>query len=250
MLAPSLLHASAVVGSLRKDVAVAGQNCWHGPCGAFTGEIAAEQLRDVGCSWVLLGHSERRLLSHESNEYVSRKVLYARQAGLAVVACLGETADERAAGSTVAIVSAQLAAIAASLTSACWTASLVIAYEPVWAIGTGAVATPQQAQEVHAAVRAWIREHVGDAAAEATRIVYGGSVTAASAPALAAMRDIDGFLVGGTCACPPLFVSRSEPATPGASLRHEFVDIVRAAEGHVYRALSIRRSSCGVDVPV
>jgi triosephosphate isomerase len=207
-----MLHVASVAATLRRDVGVAGQNAWHGACGAFTGEVAASQLRDAGARWVLLGHSERRAYSHESDEYVSEKVHHARAAGLRVLACVGESAAQRDAGETLAVVDAQMRAIASRVSV--WDDSLVLAYEPVWAIGTGRVASPEQAQEVHAEMRRWLREHCGDAAADATRIVYGGSVTAASARALASQCDVDGFLVGG------------------ASLKHEFVDIVRASEAH------------------
>ena len=212
VVAPSMLHVVTVASTLRRDVAVAGQNAWHGPCGAFTGEVAAEQLSDAGATWVVLGHSERRASSHESDDYVSVKVQHAQAAGLNVLACVGETAAQRAAGETLQVVDAQMRAIAERVTA--WGPGLVIAYEPVWAIGTGAVATPAQAQEVHAELRSWLRTNVGAAAAEATRIIYGGSVTPASARELALQPDVDGFLIGGY------------------SMKHEFVDIVRAGEAH------------------
>jgi triosephosphate isomerase len=211
VVAPSMLHVASVAATLRPDIAVCGQNAWHGACGAFTGEVAAEQLRDAGATWVLLGHSERRAASHESDDYVSIKVHHAQEAGLAVLACVGETLAQRNAGETLAVVDAQMRAIAARLDASAWGDRFVVAYEPVWAIGTGLVATPQQAQEVHAELRRWLRCHVGDHAADATRIIYGGSVVAASARELAAQQDVDGFLVGG------------------ASLKHAFVDIIAAA---------------------
>ena len=127
-----MLHVASVAATLRKDVGVAGQNAWHGPCGAFTGEVAAEQLRDAGAKWVLLGHSERRAFSHESDDYVSTKVRHAQDAGLAVLACVGETLAERTAGATLAVVDAQMRAIAEHVAS--WGERLVIAYEPVWAV--------------------------------------------------------------------------------------------------------------------
>ena len=143
---------------------------------------------------------------------MSAKVAHAQAAGLRVLACVGETLAQRTAGDTLAVVDAQMRAIAANVVS--WGEGLVIAYEPVWAIGTGLVATPEQAQEVHAELRRWLRAHVGEREAEATRLVYGGSVTAATAKALARQCDVDGFLVGG------------------ASLKHEFTDIVQAAREH------------------
>ena len=213
-MAPSMLHLASVAATLRRDVGVSGQNAWHGPCGAFTGEVAAEQLRDAGATWVLLGHSERRAYSHESDEYVSVKVRHAQDAGLAVLACVGETLAERTAGSTLAVVDAQMRAIAQHV--AAWSDRLVIAYEPVWAIGTGLVATPAQVQEVHAEIRRWLRENAGADAAARTRIIYGGSVVPASAHTLARLCDVDGFLVGG------------------ASLKRDFVDIISAARDHVH----------------
>jgi triosephosphate isomerase len=159
--------------------------------------------------WVILGHSERRALFGEDNETVGAKVRAALDAGLHVIACVGERLDQREAGDAESVVAAQLAAIAAPLAEADW-ARVVIAYEPVWAIGTGVVATPDQAQAMHASIRGWLGGKVSAGVAAATRIQYGGSVTAANAVTLAACPDVDGFLVGG------------------ASLKPEFVDIVRA----------------------
>lgn len=208
-MAPSMLHTELVCRTVRPEIAVAGQNCWHGPCGAFTGEVSAEQLRDCGCAWVLLGHSERRAFSHESDEYVSTKVHHALEASLGVIACVGETLAQRDFGRTLEVVDEQMRAIAANVPM--WGERLVVAYEPVWSIGTGKSASPEQVQEVHAELRRWLRENVGEEAASVTRIVYGGSVSASNAPKLAALPDVDGFLVGG------------------ASLRGaEFAQIVRA----------------------
>ena len=212
VIAPTLLHLSAVASALRPDWAVAAQNGWHKGPGAFTGEVPLQALADAGVPWVILGHSERRALFGEDNETVGAKVRAALDAGLAVIACVGERLDQREAGAAEEVVAAQLAAIAAPLAEADW-ARVVIAYEPVWAIGTGVVATPDQAQAMHAAIRAWLGEHVSPAVGDGTRIQYGGSVTAANAATLAACADVDGFLVGG------------------ASLKPEFADIVRAGGG-------------------
>ena len=212
---------------LRKDIGVAGQNCWHLAQGAGTGEVSAEQLVDAGCTWVILGHSERRSHHQESNAYISAKVLHARQAGLSVLACVGETLAEREEGRTQEVVEEQMRSIAAGLTPGCYGAGMVVAYEPVWAIGTGKVATPEQAQEVHQKLRQWLHTHVSPAAAAETRIVYGGSVTGANAPVLAKQPDIDGFMVGG------------------ASLKPEFTEIVCSARTHVAAAAEAAAAGAG-----
>lgn len=149
-----------------------------------------------GINWVILGHSERRHIPTiaESDETVATKVAYALGAGLKVIACIGEQLEEREAGNTNAVNERQLAAIAAKVTD--WT-DVVIAYEPVWAIGTGKVATPDQAQEVHAALRAWLLANVSPEVAASVRILYGGSVSAKNCAELAGKEDVDGFLVGG-----------------------------------------------------
>ncbi|KAK8536130.1 hypothetical protein V6N13_009509 [Hibiscus sabdariffa] len=176
--------------------------------GAFTGEISAEMLVNLSIPWVIIGHSERRALLKESNEFVGDKVAYALSQGLKVIACIGETLEERESGSTMAVVAAQTKAIADKVTN--WD-NVVLAYEPVWAIGTGKVATPAQAQDVHRELRKWLSENVSGAIAESTRIIYGGSVNGANCKELAAQPDVDGFLVGG------------------ASLKPEFVDIIKSA---------------------
>lgn len=159
--------------------------------GAFTGEVCGAMLRDVGCQLVLVGHSERRSLFGESSERVAQKFAAALGAGLTPVLCVGETLGEREAGSTIAVVNAQLQAVADTVGLAS-VAAAIVAYEPVWAIGTGMTATPEQAQEVHRA----IRESLGSAGLE-TRILYGGSVKAANARELFSQPDIDGGLIGG-----------------------------------------------------
>lgn len=210
VVAPTLLHLAAVAAALRPDFAVAAQNCWVKGPGAWTGEVAAELLADAGVPWVILGHSERRQVIGESDALTADKVAHALSKGLKVIYCVGETLAEREAGATMAVVERQMAAAAAKLAPAQW-ADVVVAYEPVWAIGTGKVATPEQAQEVHAGLRAWFATAVSADVAAATRIIYGGSVTAANCVDLGGRPDIDGFLVGG------------------ASLKPEFADIVRAA---------------------
>ncbi|GFG34663.1 hypothetical protein Cfor_03076 [Coptotermes formosanus] len=192
---------------LPQSVAVAAQNCYKVSKGAFTGEISPAMISDIGVKWVILGHSERRHVFGENNELVAEKVAHALDSGLHVVACIGEKLEEREGGKTEEVVFHQTKAIADKIKD--WS-KVVIAYEPVWAIGTGKTATPQQAQEVHKKLREWLSQHVSDKVASETRIVYGGSVTGANCVELSKEPDIDGFLVGG------------------ASLKPEFVQIVNA----------------------
>lgn len=208
VLSPPFVFLPLVKDSLRSDFFVAAQNCWVKKGGAFTGEISAEMLSNLGIPWVILGHSERRALLGESNEFVGDKVAYALSQGLKVIACVGETLEQREAGSTMDVVAAQTKAIADRVSD--WT-NVVVAYEPVWAIGTGKVATPAQAQEVHDGLRKYLNKNVSPQVAESTRIIYGGSVNGANCKELAGQPDLDGFLVGG------------------ASLKPEFVDIINAA---------------------
>lgn len=159
--------------------------------GAYTGEVSAAMLADFGCRWVLVGHSERRSMHGESSQLVAEKAVAALAGGLAPVVCVGETLAEQEAGQTAQIIEQQLAPVLALGAQAL--AKIVVAYEPVWAIGTGRTATPEQAQQVHAGIRASLA-HAG---AQQTRILYGGSVKASNAASLFAMGDIDGALVGG-----------------------------------------------------
>jgi triosephosphate isomerase len=182
---------------LLKDsgVALGAQSVCAEAQGAFTGEVSAAMLKDVGCRYVLVGHSERRQLYGESDALVARKFMAAQSQGLLPVLCVGETLEEREGNQTLDVVSRQLEAVLAVSGVASFRTA-VIAYEPVWAIGTGRTASPEQAQEVHAMIRAKV------AGLDATigglvRILYGGSVKASSAQELFAMPDIDGGLVGG-----------------------------------------------------
>lgn len=189
------LHAVAerVSGSA---VAVGGQDLHAQAKGAFTGAVAGEMLSSVGCSHVLIGHSERRAVFGDSDDAVAKKLHAALKAELKPVLCCGESLDERKASQTFAVVSRQLRSALQGL-NAQQLQHLVIAYEPVWAIGTGLVASPEQAQEVHAYIRSEIRDLLGKEFAEALRLQYGGSVKASSAAGLMAQADIDGLLVGG-----------------------------------------------------
>lgn len=209
VVSPPFVFLPLVKNELRPDFHVAAQNCWVKKGGAFTGEVSAEMLVNLSIPWVILGHSERRALLAESNEFVGDKVAYALSQGLKVIACVGETLEQRESGSTMDVVAAQTKAIAERVKD--WT-NVVLAYEPVWAIGTGKVATPAQAQEVHAELRKWLQANVSAEVAASTRIIYGGSVSGANCKELAGQPDVDGFLVGG------------------ASLKPEFIDIIKAAE--------------------
>jgi triosephosphate isomerase len=187
--------ARALAGSA---VAVGGQDCFWETKGAFTGEVSAEMLKDAGAAFVIAGHSERRQCFGETDETVARKAVAARRAGLVPIVCVGERLEEREAGRTLDVVSRQVAGgLAGFPRTDAEAGRLVVAYEPVWAIGTGRTATPAQAQEVHAAIRRLLGEHLSAAAAAAVRIQYGGSVKADNIDSLMAEPDIDGALVGG-----------------------------------------------------
>lgn len=194
---PSSLHVAQVVDGLADGaVQVGAQDCAAQlEQGALTGELATSQLVDGGCKLVLVGHSERRLILGESDEVVVRKFAAVQAAGLIPVLCLGETREQRESNATLGVVGGQLAAVIDALGVESLV-NAVVAYEPVWAIGTGLTATPEQAQEVHAAIRAQVAQLSADVAS-GLRILYGGSVKAASAAELFGMRDIDGGLVGG-----------------------------------------------------
>jgi triosephosphate isomerase len=177
------------------DVALGAQSLCAEAQGAFTGEVSGAMLRDVGCRYVLVGHSERRQVYGEDDSLVARKFVAAQASGLVPVLCVGETLDEREGGRTAEVVLRQLDAVLA-VTGAGAFGEAVIAYEPVWAIGTGRNATPEQAQEVHAMIRGRVAALDAKIGA-AVRILYGGSVKASNARELFAMADIDGGLVGG-----------------------------------------------------
>jgi len=202
------VYLEQVRKALPKTIGVAAQNCYKVAKGAFTGEISPAMIKDVGAEWVILGHSERRHVFGESDQLIAEKIGHALDEGLKVIACIGEKLDEREAGKTMDVNIRQTDAFIATVKGR-WN-NVVIAYEPVWAIGTGKVATPQQAQEVHAELRKYLGTKLGQDTANAVRIQYGGSVTAANCKELASQPDIDGFLVGG------------------ASLKPEFVNIVNA----------------------
>lgn len=210
VVCPTALHLPALMDSMGAIGIMAGaQNVSKTDMGAFTGEWAAAQLKDLGVPWVVIGHSERRTKYGESDEDVGQKVGKAQAAGLKVILCIGELLEEREAGTTDAVNARMLDACLPMISD--WD-GIVIAYEPVWAIGTGKVATPDQAQEAHAAIRNYLREKAGAEVADKVRIQYGGSVSPDNCASLIEKPDIDGFLVGG------------------ASLKASFMDIVVAAQ--------------------
>ncbi|KAL9689650.1 hypothetical protein QQ045_010039 [Rhodiola kirilowii] len=204
VVAPPFVYLDLVKSSLTDRVEVAAQNSWVGKGGAFTGEISVEQLKDIGVQWVILGHSERRHVIGEKDEFIGKKAAYALSEGLKVIACIGELLEEREAGKTFDVCFKQLKAYADFVPS--WD-DVVIAYEPVWAIGTGKVASPEQAQEVHVALRDWLKKNVSAEVASKTRIIYGGSVNGGNSSELAKKEDIDGFLVGGASLKGPEFAT-------------------------------------------
>ena len=215
-VAPPFTALHAVAKRLEDSpIAVTGQDCFWEAKGAFTGQIAPAMLRDVGCTWTILGHSERRQLFGETDDTVARKLTAAHGAGLGAIVCVGETLSERDGGTTTRVVETQLTGALADLSAGKNIGeTLVIAYEPVWAIGTGRTATPAQAQEVHAFIRGWLGQRLGAAAAATIRLQYGGSVKADNAVSLMKQPDIDGALVGGA-----------------SLIAADFVAICRAARG-------------------
>lgn len=194
-------------------IAVASQDCYWEEKGAFTGEVAPGMLKDVGCSWAIVGHSERRQFFGETDDTVAKKTRAALAAGLGAIVCVGETLAQRDAGTTTAVVETHLGALRGLGPDVA--ERLVIAYEPVWAIGTGRTATPGQAQEVHAFIRAWLAKELGPAMAAAVRIQYGGSVKPDNAAELMRQADIDGALVGGASLQAADFVAICKAARPG-----------------------------------
>ncbi len=164
--------------------------------GAYTGEVSPEMVKDAGCEWVILGHSERRQYFGETDSTVNTKVKACYEVGLKPIICVGETLEEREGGKTAAVIEAQVKGCLAGL-PADKVQESVIAYEPVWAIGTGKTATPEMAQEVHAQIRALLKELFNDQVADAVRIQYGGSMKPGNAKELLAQKDIDGGLIGG-----------------------------------------------------
>jgi len=211
LLCPTSVHMSDVLGVVGNSAAHLGaQNCSDADSGAFTGEVSAGMLAEFGCEYVILGHSERRAIFRESSELVAAKCMAVQRAGLTPILCVGETLEQREAGEVESIIGEQLDAVlnAAGIEAF---ANMVVAYEPVWAIGTGKTATPEQAQEVHSLIRARIASKCGTTA-EALRILYGGSVKPDNAATLFSQADIDGGLIGGAALDAESFLAICEAA--------------------------------------
>ncbi|ODV79396.1 Triosephosphate isomerase [Suhomyces tanzawaensis NRRL Y-17324] len=208
VVAPPAPYISvAVAENKQKTVEVSAQNVFDKASGAYTGEISPNQVLDLGAKWTLTGHSERRTIIKESDEFIAEKTKFALEQGLSVILCIGETLEERKSGVTLDVTARQLDAVSKIVSD--WT-NIVVAYEPVWAIGTGLAATPEDAQETHKGIRAHLAKTIGEKQAAEVRILYGGSVNGKNAVEFKDKADVDGFLVGG------------------ASLKPEFVDIIKS----------------------
>ena len=215
LVCPPFPYVGAVAAQAEgSPLKVGAQNVSEHEKGAYTGEVAPAMLRDVGCEYVIVGHSERRALYGESSEQVAAKFVAAQDAGIIPTLCIGETLEEREAGTTEAVVDAQLDAVLDAAGIAAF-ANAVIAYEPVWAIGTGMTATPEQAQDVHAHIRARLAGE-SEAIAGDAQILYGGSMKGENAAGLLAQPDIDGGLIGGASLKADDFLAIAQAA---ASLR-------------------------------
>lgn len=198
VLAPPFTAVHTVAEALRNtNVGVAGQNLYFEREGAFTGEVSGVMLKDAGAEYVIVGHSERRTLFGETDAVVAKKISAAMAAELTPIACVGETLDQRERGETFTVLDRQIRDGLVRSVPAAEAARLIVAYEPVWAIGTGRTATAAQAQEAHAHIRARLREAYGEEAASECRIIYGGSVKPGNVRELVTQPDVDGGLVGG-----------------------------------------------------
>lgn len=217
--------------------------------GAFTGEVSVKQLKDLGIHWTLVGHSERRTKYHETDEVTANKIEQCQKGNMSVIFCIGETLQEREAGKTNDVNKRMLDAVCSKITD--WK-KVVIAYEPVWAIGTGKVATPEQAQETHEAIRKMITSSVSEAVANQVRILYGGSVTTENCKDLIAKPDIDGFLVGGASLKPSFneIITACVPAVPLKSPKFVKVNGIQpAAKGvNVYAKAHKTPEKAGDDI--
>jgi len=207
---PSLERAAASLGSA--EVLLGAQDLHYEARGAYTGAVSAEMLRGSGCQFVLVGHSERRHVFGDTDEVVCRKLTAALEGNLHAILCVGETLEQRTAGDTSSVLNRQLESALAE--RAVSDVGLSIAYEPVWAIGTGETATPDQAQEAVAEIRGWLADAFGPSVAEATRVLYGGSVKPENVKELIEQPDIDGGLVGGSSLDPETFARIVEGAMP------------------------------------
>jgi triosephosphate isomerase len=209
VVCPSSVHLDLTLTQLNgSNVRVCSQNVSMNENGAFTGEISSKQLVDLGLNWTLIAHSERRQFFGDDETTIGKKIKLALANNLNIVMCIGEKLDERNENKTMDVCINQLRTLVSNVTDSQLWDRVVIAYEPVWAIGTGKTATPEMAQEVHQGIRNWVSENVSNDVAQRIRIIYGGSVTGANCNTLIKEKDIDGFLVGG------------------ASLKPEFKDII------------------------
>ncbi|MEE4252816.1 MAG: triose-phosphate isomerase [Desulfuromusa sp.] len=197
VIAPVFTALSTVAENIKRSpIQLAAQNCYPATSGAFTGEISPAFLQDAGCQYVIIGHSERRQLLQETDSFINQKLLSVIETGLKPILCIGETLQEREDGQMMEVLSQQVKGGLEGLTSE-QMATVVIAYEPIWAIGTGKTATTEQAQEAHAFIRQLLNDLFNATIAEQTRILYGGSVKPDNVDNLMAQIDIDGALVGG-----------------------------------------------------
>ncbi|KAL7072772.1 hypothetical protein ACQ4LE_007970 [Meloidogyne hapla] len=210
VVAPPALYLHHVVQNIKHGMQVASQNCYKVANGAFTGEISPAMIKDLGAAYVILGHSERRHVFEEKDVLIAEKAAHALESGLNVIYCIGERLEEREANQTKEVNFRQIDALL-KVPNIDWK-KIVIAYEPVWAIGTGKTASPEQAEEVHKWIRDYLEEKVSKEVGQTIRIIYGGSVTAGNCVELAKQPDVDGFLVGG------------------ASLKPDFIKIFNAKQ--------------------
>ncbi|MCK0155358.1 triose-phosphate isomerase [Alcanivorax sp. S6407] len=210
VVCPPFPYLAAARAALPAGVKVGGQNLSDQADGAFTGEVAGAMLAEVGCQYVIIGHSERRAIYGEGDALVAAKFAQAQAAGLVPILCVGETLEEREAGNTESVVCGQLLAVVDAVGIDAF-ASAVVAYEPVWAIGTGKTASPEQAQEVHATLRQTLAEKSPEIASS-TRLLYGGSVKADNAALLFSQSDIDGGLIGGASLTADSFIAICQAA--------------------------------------
>jgi len=216
LVCPPFPYVGAVAAQAEgSTVKVGAQNVSEHEKGAFTGEVAPSMLKDIGCEYVIVGHSERRALYGETSAQVAGKFVAAQAAGLVPILCVGETLEEREAGATESVVDEQLDAVLEAAGIEAFGAA-VIAYEPVWAIGTGMTATPEQAQDVHRHIRARLAAHNEDIAGR-VQVLYGGSMKGDNAPGLLAQPDIDGGLIGGASLKAEDFLAIARAARPGVT---------------------------------
>ncbi len=212
-IAPTFLALPSVIQTIQgSNIFASAQNCHQKTSGAYTGEISPVMLRNTGCTYVIIGHSERRQYFKESNQLIGSKIRSAFSAGLLPIFCIGETLAEREAGQAFDVVKKQITEALEDI-ELDKLASITIAYEPVWAIGTGVTATPEQAQEIHAFIRELLKNEYSETVASSIRIQYGGSVKPHNAASLLGQKDIDGALVGGASLKPDSFLAIVKTAT-------------------------------------